>query len=93
MKPPMMTTFMKHSEIRQAHATLRFHVYNKFDEWKIDHSKRSCHLKWLLRGENYYFTTSELLTEEEVNICHALLGPHGFAVYKMLLTRKEASNG
>lgn len=86
---------------------LRMRVYRRFRAWEeaglikldIDRSR----LLWGLLGRAprphrerdgswSYFVPADDLTDAEASICQALLSPHGFAVYKMLLARQEVSD-
>ena len=81
------------------HVELRQSVYNRFhDEWGlgslfIDYSDDVVvHLSWLCgRGPENKFDLGAECTPEEVRFCEALLGPHGYAVYRARVAQLEGS--
>lgn len=46
-------------------------------------------LKELLRPGDKYFCITIEMTDEDIRLCNLLAGPNGYAVYKMLLARRE----
>jgi hypothetical protein len=71
-----------------SYTTLRTKVYKKLEEWGVVRG-RSIALRLLLRNECGTFYEAEYMNDEEVRLCEALLGPHGYTVYKMLLAQRE----
>lgn len=74
---------------------LRTQVYTMLRQWK-DQGKEVPYqygegLKFLTKLLGYKNTTDFIaqVTEEDMQILKALIGPHGWAIYKMLEARKS----
>lgn len=88
---------------------LRIAIYGRFCGWEKaglmdDKRDKSCILWGLLGRPPHperswgsglsYFVPVDDLTDAEASICHALMGEHGYSVYKMLEARLgEVSHG
>jgi hypothetical protein len=46
-------------------------------------------LKMLLGANHQRMLSDSVMTAEQIKICEALGGPHGWAIYKMLLARMD----
>jgi hypothetical protein len=79
------------SDLARAHYLLRTAVYNRMYEWDPS-TNPNRHPKLLAdlinRGE-FTFSPLDPMSDASVRACEALLGEHGYVVYKMLLARIE----
>lgn len=64
---------------------LRIAVYDKIREWR-GHGHNRFRLAALL-GHRHYKDYILEFNDRDTQICEALLSPHGYTVYKMLLAR------
>jgi len=72
-------------EQRNNFALLRMKVYHNLEVLGI--SIKPLELARLL-GHESYDEMKYRFSQQDVAICRALAGPHGFTIYKMLLARK-----
>lgn len=73
------------------HYKLRTAVYNLMYQWDNRKSDPNTHpraLAQLLGRKRSFFHQS--MTEDEIADCEKLLGPHGYAYYRVLLVRSGA---
>lgn len=69
---------------------LRQQIYDRMaDEWSMPYGLNLSHTLQKMLGIDYPLTSVSPMTEEQVEICKKLLGPHGYAYFKAW----EAQNG
>lgn len=75
---------------------LRRDFYNCLGRWEREgliaanyDSTFSGHLYWLLRGKHGHFDPLTSCTPAEIELLRGLVGPNGYAIYRMLLARRE----
>lgn len=73
------------------HWRLRTRVYKQLRAWHAYDGKFYSGPLLLKRlcGRVHHFGPSNSMTEDEITICKNLIGPHGYAYYKMLEARNK----